>query len=478
MKDKILEIIEQYPKRFSQLIKQDKELAEWVSSNCLVSSPVFAEQVYSAVNNCSAVCHHNKTKRFISIKNGYGFCGHANTCQCSKENLQKKVSLTKSCVSVCQQQKSNEKRKQTMQEKYGVEYNSQRQELKHIWTKSKVSDYASLCLNDYNWLHNEYNTLGKTLVEIAQDLGIYYSTVAEYCKKHGFPIRQRSNYSLVEKEISAYLHFLNVSHTTGDWDLLETKEIDIYIPAYKLAIEVNGLYWHSWSPGDAKPEFKNKHLEKTLALSTIGIELLHVTDFEWKHKQEIVKNIIKSKLNLNKKIYARKCKLAQITRAEEKLFLTEYHLQGYVPSHTAWGLYLDDQLLQIVTVGKPRYAKQYDLEILRLCTAKNTTVVGGLSRLIRAIKTYYGSNKKIITYCDRDKSHGRGYLAAGFLLESITGPSYCWTDGNVPINRQKCQKKNLLRWLPSFDVQLSESSNMFNAKYRRYWNCGNYIFSI
>ena len=48
-----------------------------------------------------------------------------------------------------------------------------------------------------------------------------------------------------------------------------------------------------------------------------------------------------------------------------------------------------------------------------------------------------------MSYCDRSKSTGQGYLAAGFVLESTTGPGYFWTNGTDQLSRYQAQKKIL-----------------------------------
>jgi len=41
--------------------------------------------------------------------------------------------------------------------------------------------------------------------------------------------------------------------------------------------------------------------------------------------------------------------------------------------------------------------------------------------------------------------------------------------------QQQSQKSRLSRWLLNFDPGLSESQNMFANRYRRYWDCGNWV---
>lgn len=50
----------------------------------------------------------------------------------------------------------------------------------------------------------------------------------------------------------------------------------MYIPALKLAIEYNGIYWHSVERGTTI----DYHLKKSLACRQLGIRLIHIYEFE------------------------------------------------------------------------------------------------------------------------------------------------------------------------------------------------------
>ena len=132
----------------------------------------------------------------------------------------------------------------------------------------------------------------------------------------------------------------------------------------------------------------------------------------------------------------------------------------------------------LISIGVPRYNKsKYTHEIIRMCSMAGITVVGGVSKLVAHLKKLY-PNSNILSYCDLSKGTGVGYENAGFILEGVTKPGYFWTNGGIVLSRNRCQKQNLQKWLPSYDPNLSEAINMFNANYRRYWDCGNAIYSL
>lgn len=469
----ILNLIKSNTKHYTRLIRKDPTLMSWINNNKLITSDNFVEEIFSAVYQESNICELGNKRKISRFNEGWVGCGPAKSCVCTRESIKSNVSLTKSKISREEKEISNSKRNQTMLEKYGYEFNSLRPDVKQQLSKPKIPLDVHSKLSNKDWLKEEYINKKRSQVDIANELNVYYGTVCEYLKQHDFKIRKKTNYSLVELEIEEYLKSLNVQCKTSYWDLLGNKEIDIFIPSKNIAIEVNGLYWHSY--GDKKIEYRNRHLDKTIACEKLNIELLHITDYEWNNKKDIVKNLLKSKLGLNEKIFARKCEIKTVSNSICRNFLNKYHIQGSVSSKFNYGLFFNDELIMILTLGSNRFNQlKTNLEILRICSKNNITVIGGLSKLLKHAKNIH--NVEFISYCARDKSIGNGYKKVGFQLYGYTKPGYFWTDGTNIISRFKSQKSQLKKWLSNFNSNLSESDNMFNAKFRRYWDCGNLIF--
>lgn len=477
MRDQILKIINTNPKHYQKLIKKDSRLMEWVNTNTLIDSEYLPEKIYSAIFQKTNICKNGNVKKFDRFSTGFVGCGPAKDCECTRSAISDSVSSSKKRWSLDTHLQVNDRRKQTMIKKYGKEFNSQRDEIKSILSRPKIPIITHEKLLDKDWLDQEYNIKQRSLSEIAMQLGVYYSTVGEYCKKLGFTIRPTSLRSIEEVEICEFIRSLGIDVEESNRTILLGKELDIYIPSKKIAIEVNGLYWHSYSPSTGKKEDRTRHIKKTQLSKSSGISLIHITDFEWNTKRDQIKSLLLSKLGMNKRISARNCSIELINKQDEKQFLETYHLQGSVRSMFSVGLYYKTELLMIITVGKSRFSKSADYEILRMCTKSGITVVGGISKLLSEIKKKL-SGSKIISYCDLSKGSGNGYESAGFSFVNNTGPGYFWTNGTNVVSRYKCQKKQLSKWLKSFDREKSESINLFDAGYRRYWDCGNAIYII
>lgn len=479
MKQQIMDLVINNPKHYTLLIRKSESLMQWVNNNTLISldSPLSAK-IYSAVYQTNNLCPNGNVKKFNRWSTGFVNCGPAKYCKCTANDIASAVSRAKQNYNPEKHNAVNTKRKNTMIEKYGVAYNSQRPEVKSLLSKPKISNEAHTKLTNKEWLEKEYMINQRSTVDIASELGVYYSTVASYCASHGFAIRRRSKYSMTEVAISDYLTELGVAHETSNWEVLGNKELDIFISSHNFAIEVNGLYWHSYNPAQKSSEDVHKHLNKTKSALLKGVDVFHVTDWEWNNKQEIIKSMIANKLGKTSIVVpARKCIVKRLTTNEAKNFFEANHLQGHINSSMYLGLEYNGTVVMAMTAGHSRFDKRKYTEIHRLAAGLNVNVVGGASKLLKYL-TVLLPDTNIITYCDRDKSNGAVYHKLGFTLVRETGPGYFWTDGTEIVSRYKSMKKNLAKWLPSYDPSLSESANMFNAGFRRYWNCGNLVFEL
>ena len=172
-----------------------------------------------------------------------------------------------------------------------------------------------------------------------------------------------SNNSYCEKEVIEFVKSIyNGVIINNNRKIIAPYELDIYLPEKKLAIEFDGLFWHN----DKSGKDKNYHLDKTEKCEKQGIQLIHIFEDEWIEKQIIVKSIIKSKIGIyDKKIYARKCQIKEIAIKDKNDFLRMNHLQGEDHSQIKLGLFYENELVSVMTFGKPRFNKKYDFEYMK-----------------------------------------------------------------------------------------------------------------
>ena len=71
-------------------------------------------------------------------------------------------------------------------------------------------------------------------------------------------------------------NYCNCKVIHKDRQAIYPKELDIYIPELKLAVEFNGTYWHSIEAGNTKDHL----IKKSLLCKEKGIRLIHIYEFE------------------------------------------------------------------------------------------------------------------------------------------------------------------------------------------------------
>ena len=255
-----------------------------------------------------------------------------------------------------------------------------------------------------------------------------------------------------------------------DRSFLDGKELDIYLPEKKLAVEYNGVYWHGEVIGGRGRSY---HLNKTKSCENSGIQLIHILDWEWLNKKDIVKSMLLNKIGKSSKLHARKCVIRNVSELDKSLFLEKNHIQGNDMSSIRVGLYYEDVLVSLMTFIKSRYDKNHEYELSRYCNVLNINVVGGASRLFNYIVNKYEISS-VVTYSDKRLFTGLVYKNMNMKLIGSTSPGYHYfhKDKPIPVNRLNFQKHKLINVLEKFDENLSEWENMKNNGYDRIWDCG------
>jgi len=287
-----------------------------------------------------------------------------------------------------------------------------------------------------------------------------------------------SGRSREENEVVDFLKTLGIDNIIlNDRTMLNGHELDIYLPDHSLAIEYNGILWHSFGttfPNNAEEELykKHKHLKKYEQCLERGISLITIFDNEWKLKKDVIKSILSNKLKkTSNKIYARKCKYGEVGLDIAKKFLDVNHRQGSCKFTKAIGLYYNNELVSLMCFGNrkiTRGASTY--ELIRFCNLLNTQVIGGASKILK-----HSNIKKFISYCDLRYSNGELYKKLNMKLISKSKPNYYYTSDNIVLlHRMNFQKHTLIK--TASDKEKTERELMYERGYRRIYDCGNLVF--
>ena len=194
-----------------------------------------------------------------------------------------------------------EKAKQTNLERYGVECYNNPEKAKQSIRQNQINTHPDLLgyMEDGSWICKCPDPKCDKCTEkcYITKSQIYYDRKRlniELCTKK-LPIQP--SYSTFELEIREYLDSLNVTHQDNIRGIIGPKELDIYIPDKKLAIECNGSYWHSIECGEG-PSDPNYHIDKYLKCKEKGIKLITIWDDWWTQNRSECEALIQYHLGL------------------------------------------------------------------------------------------------------------------------------------------------------------------------------------
>lgn len=269
-----------------------------------------------------------------------------------------------------------------------------------------------------------------------------------------------------------------------DRSVIAPKELDIYVPEHRLAIEFCGEYWHGADKAEDEPFARRRHAEKFLACQAQGIRLLTLWWSEWEDSAAAVRQIIRNALGkTHGSVGARRCDLKRVGRHEAAAFFDRYHVQGGAGHGQHYGLYLRGRLLACMRFTEG--ANDRGVHANRTWTlsryATRISVPGGASRLFKA---FVDDNcpEIVKSFSDNRLFDGALYERLGFHKEAEIEPDYqvyhqrlgllpksAWQRKNIPARIRELGSKETFD--PDADPR-SERDMTFLLGALRLYDCG------
>ncbi len=331
-------------------IKNNISLGLHVKSHDMTSKQYYDLYMKKPNEGICPVC--GKETRWQSFDRGYlKHCSYKCTQNDNKVVEKREYSLMEKygVKNPYQAEEIKEKIKSTNMQRYGVEYNLQRAETIQQTKKTKYERYGSetynnrdkakkTCLEKYGV--NSYSKTEQFKQDLLQKLNFYdiakkgykthskrveqmkqlgYITIQEALVKYGqswykndiVPIVYKYHTGFIsvenEKVIESYYQNNN-GHSSqeenqlfniikkyytgtiihGDYKNIAPLELDFFLPDINIAIEYNGIYWHS-----TKFKANDYHYNKSILCYNKGIRLIHFYEFEdWIYIEQFIKDMI------------------------------------------------------------------------------------------------------------------------------------------------------------------------------------------
>lgn len=318
-------------------------------------------------------------------------------------------------------------------------------------TQSLSANRELRVIIDREELVNRYNNK-EPMTLLAKSYNCNVETIRRFLLQEGVDLFHRK--TEIEFKIQSLLDDLNIEYRINRRSILGGLELDFYLPTYKIGIEVNGLFYHSFFKGNKDKYYHNNKYE---ICKKNGIKLFQFWESDIHEKFPIIKSIIKNHCRFSdNKIFARKCEIMNLSYSDISKFCIDNHIQGSPSYNTKGiGLYYDNMLVSVLGYLK----NKNDTVINRFCSLKGYNVIGGFSKLCNRLKG------KIITYSHNDISNGELYLKTGFEFVSENKADMWVTDYKKIYNRQEFMKNKLKSRFELFDENKTEIENIIDNGY-------------
>ncbi|KXO90990.1 Uncharacterised protein (plasmid) [Tsukamurella tyrosinosolvens] len=303
--------------------------------------------------------------------------------------------------------------------------------------------------------------------------GPYQRRIETRARGHGCAECSTAGTSHGERELQAF-----VAEITGDGGSISryrgipgVREVDVFVPARSIAIEYNGVYWHSDRGGNGRD--RNYHRDKYRRCKEAGVQLIQVWEDDWRTRRDAVESTLRAKLGVatrDGRIAARACEVVRPPRLEVQDLLERHHIQGRRDGTLYLGLRRPrGDLVAAMVVTRTKLTWTID----RYATA--ALVPGGFGKLLAELRRHVAASGggKLVTFSDNEISDGALYAATGFTAGREIPPDYAYVAGIERVHKFNYRRARF-RSDPALEYreELSESELARLNKLHRVWDSG------
>lgn len=267
--------------------------------------------------------------------------------------------------------------------------------------------------------------------------------------------------SKLENFIEEYLIKNDIYFIRRDRNTIKPKELDFYLPLHDIAIECNGVYWHS----EKNNVGNDYHLNKSNLCDELGINLLHFNEEEFIYNKKFISATLNNFLNCNQyHISTEKISISHIFDFDfiYKFFNTYSNIKvDNTFKYTA--LYYKGRVVALIGYK--------DIDGYTEIIFSNISIYNILecfNILFEYIKNNICFNRIIMNI---DKRINYSKLFKDFTINGHIQPTYKYFKNG----KLKLYDLNELGVVDNFDKDLNEWDNMKSMGYNRIWDCGRVV---
>ena len=289
-------------------------------------------------------------------------------------------------------------------------------------------------------------------------------------------------------EIEIQREFPEFSERNVKLSFMKGRELDLYSPELNVAIEYNGIRWHS-----DKFSKKTTIKDKQDAAEKNGLNLLQIWETDWHNHKKHVKNRIKALLKKNTHIDVKRLKvetMQEITQ-EFQTFVNSNNIRGSIDSD--FFVVLKNTSNKIIGLCQFRYFEKgvylgakYDLkgkwQLQQYTTLLGVDIVGGLSACATMFHKKHPNINELYLLVDRLWNAGEKTCEkSGFKLIKTTSPDYSYTRFSRKeglLDKKLFRKTELLKKHPEFSPDMTELEMAHELGYYRLYDAGKLVYRL
>ena len=324
----------------------------------------------------------------------------------------------------------------------------------------------------YDYIEDSYIAMSEQVEIVCKVHGKFSQLASDHISSEAGCPRCAVSISKGEVELKEFLESAGLA-VTHQFKYSGRREFDILVDSHNIAVEYDGVLWHSTKYRDRETQLlKARHAKE------LGVSLIRIFEDEWLNRKEQVKSLLLARFGIHngERVFARKCQVREISNYAAKAFLDAYHVQGWCHSGISLGLFNGDSCVAVM-VFKSSMSGRYvagsgEYELARY--ASKGLVVGGAGKLLKSfIRAYKPS--RVVSFSEKRLFSGKIYESLGFVKEADVAPSYTYIfpGKNVRHHKSGFQLSRLRKKFPEvYDESLTEEEICAAAGHYRCYDDG------